>query len=52
MVEIKKLVSDVKFVPPNFGLNIVTASSDGSIRIHEAPDVFDRLKLDLLVSVR
>eukprot|EP01035_Chromulina_nebulosa_P034084 gene34084-45694_t len=41
-------VNDVKFAPHNFGLKIATASGDGFIRIHEAPDVFDLTKWDLL----
>jgi hypothetical protein len=42
-------VNDVKFAPHNFGLKIATPSGDGSTRIHEAPDIFDLTKWDLLV---
>lgn len=48
--ESKKVpVHDVKFAPHSFGLKIATASGDGFIRIHEASDVSDLTKWDLLV---
>ncbi|XP_065332480.1 nucleoporin SEH1 isoform X1 [Cloeon dipterum] len=41
MVDSRTSVTDVKFAPRQLGLQLATSSSDGVVRIYEAPDVMN-----------
>uniref|UniRef100_A0A069DSZ2 Putative nucleoporin seh1-a-like protein n=1 Tax=Panstrongylus megistus TaxID=65343 RepID=A0A069DSZ2_9HEMI len=41
LVDARKSVMDVKFGPPTLGLVLATCSSDGVVRIYEAPDLMN-----------
>jgi len=41
LVDSRTSVTDVKFAPKHLGLQLATCSSDGMVRIYEAPDVMN-----------
>ncbi|CAH1779774.1 unnamed protein product [Owenia fusiformis] len=41
LVDSRTSVTDVKFAPKHLGLQLATCSSDGVVRIYEAPDVMN-----------
>lgn len=41
LVDSRTSVTDVKFAPKHLGLQLATCSTDGSIRIYDAPDVMN-----------
>ncbi|KAL5021658.1 hypothetical protein ScPMuIL_000813 [Solemya velum] len=41
LVDSRTSVTDVKFAPKHLGLQLVTCSADGIVRIYEAPDVMN-----------
>ena len=41
LLDFRTSVTDVKFGPKHLGLILATCSSDGTVRIYEAPDVMN-----------
>lgn len=50
LVDSRTSVNDIKFAPKHLGLQLATCSTDGQLRIYEAPDVMNLSQWSLLVS--
>ncbi|XP_064394460.1 nucleoporin SEH1-like [Halichondria panicea] len=51
LVDSRTEVNDVKFAPRNLGLQLATCSTDGQLRIYEAPDVMNLSQWSLMFAL-